>query len=497
MAKALVKAPDRITNTHRWAGWVACLAVVFLLRVGLFHASRLLEYKPYISLWFPAAGLTFAAFVVFRWRVVPVLIAAPLFTNLTSADPQLWSADLATLIGGGLVYALIHSIAYCLLAAAVLRTIPHSGMPSMSRTINMFLVGGLVAASLAAIGGVMSICTQGGLQCGDMRSLILPWLIGDYTGLLVVGPLMLCLLRKLAAAMRVSTPDALYTLDELMRVNRGIGHYGAKSVLVLGMVIVALLLIAHDRGNQPLLFLVFVAIVLQLWMVHTQTVLQTLLSIAMFSLTLVLIVRWMSLGDVALLLQCATITLAAGSYYGVAIPVLYAHNVKLRRILTYDALTGAYSRHFFVELSEQAIRTSFARSAPVSMMMIDLDYLKSINDRYGHRAGDIALAHVVDVAQTILDPGDFLGRLGGDEFCVMLPGRDNGDAMKIAQHLVEAMRGSRYPFASDIPPGLSIGVVTARPDPSEDYDSLWLRADSALYVAKGRGRNQVASDMEA
>lgn len=474
-----------------------CLGAVFLMRVGLFHASRLLEYKPYISLWFPAAGLTFAAFVVFRWRAVPVLIAAPLFTNLMTAEPQVWSAGLVTLIGGGVVYTLVHSLAYCLLAAAVLRTIPHGEVPSLSRTINVFLVGGLVAASLAAIGGVMAICAQGALQCGDIRGLMLPRLIGDYTGLLVVGPLMLCLLRKLASVMRVATPDALYTLDELARLHRGNGHYGAKSVLVLGTVIASLMLIAHDRGNQPLLFLVFVAIVLQLWMVHTQTIFQTLLSITMFSLTLVLIVRWMGLGDIALLLQCATITLAAGSYYGVAIPMLYAHNVKLRKILTYDALTGAYSRHFFVELSEQAIRTSFARSAPVSMLMIDLDYLKSINDRYGHRAGDMALAHVVDIAQTVLDPGDFLGRLGGDEFCVMLPGRDNSDAMKIAERLVEAMRDSRYAFASDIPPGLSIGVVTARADSSEDYDSLWLRADSALYMAKGRGRNQVASDMEA
>ncbi len=497
MAKALVKVFDRMTGTHRWAGWALCLAVVFLLRVGLFHASRLLEYKPYISLWFPAAGLTFAAFVVFRWRAVPVLIAAPLFNSLITAESHVWSSGLAAQIGGGVVYALVHTFAYCLLAAVVLRTIPEGEMPSLSRTINVFLVGGLVAASLAAIGGVTAICAQGALQCGDIRGLILPWLIGDYTGLLVVGPLMLCVLRKLAAVSRVPTPEALYSLDELARLHRGIGHYGAKSLLVLGAVIASLVLIAHDRGNQPLLFLVFVAIVLQLWMVHTQTVFQTLASITMFSLTLVLIVRLTGLGDIALVLQCATITLAAGSYYGVALPVLYAHNVKLRKILTYDALTGAYSRHFFVELSEQAIRTSFARSAPVSMMMMDLDCLKSINDRYGHRAGDMALAHVVDIAQTILDPGDFLGRLGGDEFCVMLPGRDNGDAMKIAERLVRAMRDSRYAFASEIPPGLSIGVVTARGDRSEDYDSLWLRADSALYVAKRQGRSRVASDMES
>jgi diguanylate cyclase (GGDEF)-like protein len=160
-------------------------------------------------------------------------------------------------------------------------------------------------------------------------------------------------------------------------------------------------------------------------------------------------------------------------------------------------MTGTYSRHFFVELSEQSIRTSLARGVPISMLMIDLDYLKSINDRYGHLAGDKALALVAEVAQNVLDPGDFIGRLGGDEFCAMLPGRDHDCAMKIAERLVAAMQRSRYDFAPDISPGMSIGVATAHTGLIEDYDSLWLRADSALYVAKGQGRCQVASDMDA
>lgn len=480
----------------RRRGWLICLSVVFVLRVGLFYASRLLEYEPFVSLWFPAAALTFAAFLAFRWRAVPVLVAAPLFTSLVTASPSVWASGAFPVVGFSLLYAAVHTTAYCLLAELVLRTIVSGELPSLSRTINVFLVGGLVAATLAAIGGVNSICLQGTIDCADVRELILPWLIGDYTGLLVMGPLMFCLLRRLAGALRVPSAEALHALDDAVRLHQGVGNYGLKSTLVLGSVIASAALIAQDPGNQPLVFLIFVAIVLQLWMVHTQSVFQALASITMFSITLVLIVRWLGLGDVALLLQCATITLAAGSYYGVAVPVLYAHNVKLRKILTHDALTGAYSRHFFVELSEQAIRGAVARGQPVSMLMIDLDYLKSINDRHGHVAGDKALAHVVAVCGGILDPGDSLGRLGGDEFCVLLPGRDGAQAEVIAKRLIEAMRGSRYAFAPEVLPGLSIGVASTRGDAVEDYDSLWLRADSALYVAKRRGRNQVASEHE-
>lgn len=480
----------------RWAGVLICLAVVFLLRVGLFHASRLLEYEPYVSLWFPGSAVTFAAFLVFRWRALPALIAAPLATSLASVGDAMWSGGAVHVIGFSLLYAMVHSSAYCLLSEAVLRTIRRGEMPSLSLTINVFLVGGLLAASLAAVGGVTAMCLQGTFDCSGSRDLILPWLIGDYTGLLVMGPLLFCLLRRLAGALRVPCPDVLHTLDEVVRLQRGIGHFGLKSSLVLGSVIASAVLISQDPGNQPLLFLIFVAIVLQMWMVHTQTVFQALASITMFSITLVLIVRWLELGNVALLLQCATITLAAGSYYAVAVPVLYAHNIKLRRILTHDALTGAYSRHFFVELSEHAILSASTRGTPVSMLMIDLDYLKIINDRYGHVAGDKALAHVVAVGGRLLDPGDFMGRLGGDEFCVLLPGRDGAEAEGIARRLIEAMRDSRYAFAPDVLPSLSIGVATMGGDRADNYDSLWLRADSALYVAKRRGRNQVASEHE-
>ena len=79
------------------------------------------------------------------------------------------------------------------------------------------------------------------------------------------------------------------------------------------------------------------------------------------------------LGEHALTLQFAMITLAVGSYYGLAVPMLHADNVQLRRLLIHDALTGAYNRHFFLELSQQAIRQSRMRAQPASMLMLDLD----------------------------------------------------------------------------------------------------------------------------
>jgi diguanylate cyclase (GGDEF)-like protein len=173
--------------------------------------------------------------------------------------------------------------------------------------------------------------------------------------------------------------------------------------------------------------------------------------------------------------------------------MLYADNAQLRRLLIHDALTGAYNRHFFVELSQQAIRQSRIRTQPVSMLMIDLDNLKLINDRHGHAAGDQALSQIVRICHQSLTGNDLLGRLGGDEFCALLPGLDHVAAADAAENLIAAVRAAAYAFSSELKPSLSIGVATTLSD-TDDYESLWLRADSALYVAKRSGRNQIAQE---
>ena len=489
-------APSERAGT--WQAWLVCLVAVFALRLGLYYASQLLAYKPHVSLWFPAAAATFAAYAVFRGRALIPLFAAPMASSLLSVDPQAWSEGAFTALVGALFYAGVHCLAYCALAEAVMRTITVGEAPSLARTINVFLVGGLLAAVAAAVGGVATICLPTSDFCSDVRGLILPWLIGDYVGLLALGPLLLFLMRTLADRLRIPCSERLYAFDDMARHHASIGQYGLKTVMMLGVVVSSLTLIAADRGNQPLLFLVFVAIVLQLWMVHTQTVVQSLVSIALFSVTQVAIVAWLDLGDMALVLQCATITLAAGSYYGMAVPALYAHNVQLRKVLTHDALTGVHVRHFFVALSDRTIRSTQSATFPTSMLAIDLDGLKTINDRYGHAAGDRALVHAVGVCERILGGNDLIGRIGGDEFCVLLPGRDLDDAMAMARRLVTAMHASRYPFAVEAgeSPGICIGVATTWGGRQDDHDSLWRRAESALQLAMRRGAGRIASEAE-
>ncbi len=475
-----------------WSGWLACSLVVFLVWIGSFHASRVLEYAPLASLWFPPAGISFAAFAVMRWRALPTLIFASLTGSWSTFERVAPDVGTADVLANGLLYGFVHCCAYWFAAEAMLRSIPQRSPPSIARTVAVFLLAGMLAATIAAVGGALVTAYMELASIDESWSLILPWLIGDYVGLIVMGPLLVLALRTLLEYLRLRFDERLFAFDDMPRPKRNPRRFLLKTVLVLSVVALSLTMIAHAPEDESLIFVIFVAVVLQLWIVHTQGVLESMVSIALFSVTTVVLVYALDIDRLALPLQFAMITLATGSYFGISVPMLYADNAQLRRLLIHDALTGAYTRHFFVDLSQQAIRQAFMRGQPTSMLMIDMDHLKIINDRYGHRAGDLALTQIARCCQQCLGERDLLGRLGGDEFCALLPGLDAENAAMIAGRIVALVADTHFHFAPGIAPGVSVGIATMHGD--DDYDNLWLRADSALYVAKRNGRGRFAQE---
>lgn len=479
-----------------WWAWPAITLVLAALWTLANGAAMALEFSTLASLWFPPTAIAFAGFAVFRHGAWPGLIFANLLCAVFTFLRLGLDFEPERMLFYGVLYALAHCVPYWLVAQAMLQSIPRNAAPSLARTVGVFLLGGVFAALIAAIAGVW-VSTLAGITHGaDSWSMILPWLIGDVAGLLAFGPLALLAFRALATRLHIPVPHRLHAFDDLPRPPRAPAAYALKLAATLGTACLALFAIGQAPENEPLLFIVFIAIVLQLWIVHTQGTLESLVSIALFNLCIVGQVYVLGLGEHALTLQFAMITLASASYYGLAVPLLYADNVQLRRLLIHDALTGAYNRHFFVELSQQAIRQSRMREQPASMLMLDLDNLKQINDHHGHAAGDQALAQVAQVCRGALSANDLLGRLGGDEFCVLLPGVDHAGAADVGRRLLAAVRASSYPFSSELRPSMSIGISTTVDD-ADDYESLWMRADSALYVAKRGGRDRLAQEETA
>ena len=159
-----------------------------------------------------------------------------------------------------------------------------------------------------------------------------------------------------------------------------------------------------------------------------------------------------------------------------------------------DDLTGvANRRHLLQRLTEECARSERS-GEPFSLLVIDLDRFKSINDTHGHAAGDACLQHFTLMAQTRLRPGDMLARTGGDEFCVVLPSSTLREGTMIARRVLEVCRADAANCSGhDIPISVSIGVAQWTPTMGAFPDRLIAAADHALYEAKRDGRNRFAA----
>jgi len=170
---------------------------------------------------------------------------------------------------------------------------------------------------------------------------------------------------------------------------------------------------------------------------------------------------------------------------------------RLRTLATLDSLTGAANRRHFVELAQREHERSLRAGSPLALCLLDVDHFKNINDQYGHAAGDQVLSALAAAARGALRSSDVLGRLGGEEFAILLPDTELAGALLVAERVREAvaaievrageMRGAGV--AGSIHVTISLGVAERRGD--EAIEPLLKRADRALYAAKDSGRDRV------
>lgn len=163
---------------------------------------------------------------------------------------------------------------------------------------------------------------------------------------------------------------------------------------------------------------------------------------------------------------------------------------ELKRRSTTDHLTGLANRGAFEEHLRRHQALAVRHERPLSLILLDLDRFKQINDRFGHPVGDEVLRDVAEVLRDTARGEDLAGRLGGDELGVILPETTNDGAVAIATRILEALHQKTVrPDRSDDPIRASLGVATLRPD--ESVDQIWERTDRALYRAKTDGRDRI------
>ena len=160
---------------------------------------------------------------------------------------------------------------------------------------------------------------------------------------------------------------------------------------------------------------------------------------------------------------------------------------EFEHLATHDSLTNALTRRQLTEVCQLELERCNRHGRVMSVLLIDIDHFKAINDSRGHQAGDRVLVQFVDAVNTLLRRADVLGRLGGEEFVVLLP----ETSVEVARVVAERIRAKVAELTDPAPFTVSIGVTTNVPA-TDTVDAIMARADKAMYRAKEMGRNQVA-----
>lgn len=442
------------------------------------------------------------------WLPNGILLAALLLAPRRDWPLYLTAAVLAEIAADLPTFTLLQALGFaavnlfeCLLAAWLLERIARPFTFDRLRHVVLFgLLGPGLACGLAALLGA-SIYAVDSQTATSFWEFWVIWWLGDAMGVLLVTPLLLGWLQTSAPSARarhleitvllgatlllaiwifaqpasdafIRRPFLLFPLGVWAAIRLGVR--GAASI---GLLIAAIAITANLNGMGPLVGATPVASVLKL---------QQYLAVLLLS-TLAL----------AALLQELRITHEAIESLNRELEVrvatrteeLQQANRRLAELASIDALTGASNRRHFLEQARIEISRAGRQGVPLSLVMLDIDLFKSVNDRFGHEIGDKVLESIAGVIRATLRSGDLFARIGGEEFALLLPGQDLAEAAQMAERLRQRVEQSEAPGC---PVGVTVSAgVSGLVGDADEIGDLLRRADQALYQAKHQGRNQV------
>ncbi len=176
---------------------------------------------------------------------------------------------------------------------------------------------------------------------------------------------------------------------------------------------------------------------------------------------------------------------------------LQSANEHFKQLSNIDPLTNLYNRRFFTEVIEAELHRSSRFRSYVSLLVVDIDHFKKVNDIYGHQAGDRVLSAVAEKLREGLRTYDIASRYGGEEFVLVLPNTPLDKAMEVAERLRKAVQSLSFLIPLDrVEVTVSIGLAAFPTQHVDCFNALFTRADAALYRAKQNGRNRVEAAAE-
>jgi diguanylate cyclase (GGDEF)-like protein len=438
------------------------LAALYLLAAKL--GLRLAFVNASATAVWPPAGIALAAFLVLGYRMWPAIMAGAFLANLTTAGSMATSFGIAA---GNTLEAMVGAGLVCRFAG---------GRGAFDRARHVFafaLLAAVVSTTLSATCGVTVLSLGGFAAWADYGSIWLTWWLGDAAGVLIVAPvIVLWWSRRHMAWTRVQTLEAALLLVCLLLCGQIVfgGWFPSDTkdypleFLCMPILVWAALRFGQREAATALLFLSALAIRGTLagfgpFARATQN--ESLLLLQVFTAVV----------------SVTTLTLAA------LVWERRQAEEQLRHLAVSDPLTGiANYRRLIAALVEEIGRAERLRQT-FAVVLLDVDQLKSINDRHGHLAGGRALCRVADAMVASCRNTDVPARFGGDEFAVILPESDEATAWKVADRVCETLSAD-----GETPPvSVSIGVALF-PRDGESADGLLAAADRRLYGMKARGR---------
>jgi diguanylate cyclase (GGDEF)-like protein len=281
-----------------------------------------------------------------------------------------------------------------------------------------------------------------------------------------------------------------------------------RSELLIGLALaVAGLAISIARGNSLGERIVIVSLAMAYYAVRAswsllgsrphQRRIRSTCAVILLTFSFLYVVRGFAVYAGLLSFSSATTGTSGGAIRVLAIAMTVTWNfcllfLALDRAASVDELTGLLNRRATISIGCKLIKEAISKARPVSVLMSDLDNFKEVNDGFGHHVGDAVLRAFAVLAKQTVRSDDVIGRLGGDEFCIVLPGSDAREALQVAERL--RSRGEQnLKCVSHLPTTvtISMGIVTHATGKA-DFLRLLKEADTAMYKAKALGRNRIA-----
>jgi len=437
------------------------------------------------TLW-PPNGMLVAALLLSaprRWKVVLIAGAfGSLLANLFNGNTLLPAVSIT-----------IANLVEAVIAAMIIRHQTGGRVLFQHSSDVMVLITASLTAALAA--GIVSATSAKLLMHAPFTTIFIKWVLGDVLGLLVVMPI-----AVIAHDLMTHGPDVI-----MRQRSRG------EAVAILAVVFgVSLAVFSPDV--PPVQFLVMPTVLFASFRLGPLgAALSTVIVAVVGSLGTVIAAKAGALPPDEITLRVFNFQLNLAVLFLTALPIgsAMAQRHQLERDLTdekeradrfatemaalanIDDLTGLATRRFLLDQLDLMAATARRLKQPLTLAMIDIDHFKPINDKFGHAVGDAVLMAIGAACRSAVRSDDVIGRLGGEEFAMLMPLTDQETAFRIVDRLREAVAAISIPTSNGRAVSVTISIGMAMFADQQQIDRLLLDADRALYLAKERGRNRI------